>query len=179
MKSACVRLGGQEPKRTCGFSRVRAYRFSLRLHHCVSSLFLKECCLNFCIPKESIKTMNQPFNICLVLNFDILLICSNGIIRVAMRMLFKTTCLLLEMDVLLCFMTARPSSEVADYESPVKVFQPFPSSPSPALSAQSATSPPYPLLNTSGNYRSRALRSLRVAPGVEALKGHNEFCITW
>lgn len=64
--------------------------------------------------------MNQPFNICLALDFDILLICSNGIIHVAMRMLFKATCRLLEMDGLLRFITACPNSEVADYVSLIK-----------------------------------------------------------
>lgn len=151
----------------------------LVLTGCIASLFLKECCLNLCIPKESIKTMNQPFNICLALDFDILLICSNGIIHVAMRMLFKATCRLLEMDVLLRFITACPNSEVADYVSLIKCSSLFPSSPCPALSAQSATSPTYLLLNASGNYRTRTLRSVDVALGVEALKEDNEFCITW
>lgn len=65
--------------------------------------FWRDAVFTVCVQKESIKTMNQHPNIWLALNFDILFICFNGIIHVAMRMLFKATCLLLEMHVLLCF----------------------------------------------------------------------------
>lgn len=69
--------------------------------------------------------MNQPFNDCLALNFDILLICFNGIIHVAMRMLFKATCLLLEIGVLLCFVTACPNSKVAYHVALMQVLPAF------------------------------------------------------
>lgn len=123
-------------------------RFSLDFTSYIPSLFLKERCLNFCVQKESIKTMNQPFNICLAFNFDILLICFNGIIHVAMRMLFKATWLLLETDVLLCFITACPNSKVAYHVAPTQVLPAFSLPRRLVLSLHKCHKPHLPLLKS-------------------------------
>lgn len=92
--------------------------------------------------------MNQPFTICSALDFDILLICFNGIIRVAMRMLFKATCLLLEIDVLLCFITACPNSEVAYHIALMEVLPAFSLFTISHALCTSATSPTLPVLKS-------------------------------
>ena len=75
--------------------------------------------------RKALRLWINPLLICLALNFDILLIHFNGIIHVAMRMLFKATCLLLEIDVLLCFITACPNSKVAYHVALMQVFPAF------------------------------------------------------